>query len=160
MQNKMRIQELVNKQVVELMKDNKPWTLSVVRQLKSAFQNAALQKGNLNSEISDLEAISIIRKQIKQREDSIAQFLKGGREDLAEKEAKEAIWLESYLPKPLTEEELDKIINQCVVEVGAQSKKDAGKVIKKVQEIVAGRAENKEISNKVINILVQMPPEA
>jgi uncharacterized protein YqeY len=81
----------------------------------------------------------VISTLIKQRRDSIEQFEKGGRRDLAEKEAAEIVVLESYLPPPVTEEELTRIVAEAVEETGASSPKDMGKVMKAVMSRLAGR---------------------
>lgn len=125
---------------------------NTLRQVKVAIQNAALNKGNVNSDISDLEIIGLIRKEIQKRKDSIAAF--SSRQDLIEKEQKEIDILEQYLPTEITDAELDNLISNAITVVGAKSKKEMGQVIKFVAQQAAGRADNKTISAKVGKLLV------
>jgi uncharacterized protein YqeY len=144
----MTKQEQVNADIVSAMK-SKDKKVAVLRSLKSAFTNAALQSGNASNPLSDEAVIIIIRKQIKQREDSITQYEKANRQDLIDVEKYEISVLEGYLPQALTEDELTALIDQTIKEIGATTKKDMGKVIKRVVELAEGRVDNKTISSKV-----------
>ena len=128
------------------MKEKNTLALNTVRLVIAEIKNKEVEK---NSEITDEEILQIIRKQIKMREDSIQQFRSANREDLAEKEAQELEILKNYLPEDLTDEELDKIIQETIKELNASSKKDFGRVIKEVIQKVQGRADNKKISELI-----------
>ncbi len=97
--------------------------------------------------------MSIVQKEVKKRRDSIEQFEKGGRPELAEKEKKEIVILEGFLPKALSAEELEQLVKATITEVGATGKKDMGAVIKAVQAKAAGRADGKSISGLVGKLL-------
>lgn len=127
--------------------------LNALRALKSALTNAAIEKGGLGTALEKPEALSVIRKQIKQRQDSIEQFEKAGRAELAENEKKEITILTKYLPTPLTEDEMTAIVDQAVSETGATSRADMGKAMKLAQELADGRADGKFLSGAVMKRL-------
>ena len=137
------LKEKLNEDLKKYMKEKNTLALNTVRLVIAEIKNKEVEK---NSEITDEEILQIIRKQIKMREDSIQQFRSANREDLAEKEAQELEILKNYLPEDLTDEELDKIIQETIKELNASSKKDFGRVIKEVIQKVQGRADNKKIS--------------
>lgn len=122
-----------------------------LRLLKSALDYGALKSGK--DALSDLEAIRVIQKEAKKRKEAHEQFLKGGRGEQAEQERQELRILETYLPKPFTEEELRTAVQTAISELGATSKKDMGVVIRSVQSACAGRADGKAISQMVGNLL-------
>ncbi|MEP2774730.1 MAG: GatB/YqeY domain-containing protein [Luteolibacter sp.] len=127
--------------------------LNSLRALKSALTNAAIEKGGLGTELDEPEILAVIRKQIKQRQDSIAQFEKAERPELAENEKAEIEVLSKYLPAALTEEQMLAMIEQAVTETGATSKADMGKVMKRAQELTEGRADGKLLSAAVMKRL-------
>lgn len=131
----------------EAMKKKDSIKVSTLRMVKAAIQNMTIEKRTESLEDGDI--LKIISKQIKQREDSIEQFTKGQRSDLAEKETAELEILKMYLPPPLSGDELIAITKEAITEVGAQSKKDMGKVMKIVMEKVKGRADGKAVSQIV-----------
>ena len=118
--------------------------LSVVRFLKSALKYAASEKKV--EAVSDAEAQQVIQRQIKQRRESIDQFTKGGRADLADKESKEALILESYLPQQMADADLEALVQSEIKAQGATSKKEFGKVMKVLTEKLAGQADSRRIS--------------
>lgn len=122
-----------------------------LRLLKSALDYVALKSGK--DDLSDFEAIRVIQKEAKKRKEAHEQFLKGGRAEQAEQERQELHILETYLPKPFTEEELRTAVQTVISELGATSKKDIGVVIRAVQSACAGRADGKAISQMVGNLL-------
>ena len=125
--------------------------LGTLRLLKSALGYLAIeQKTDL---VPDADFISVVQKEVKKRRDSIEQFEKGGRPELAAKEKAELAVLEAYLPKALSPEELEALVKACIQEAGATSKKDMGQVIRAVQAKAAGRAEGKLISQLVGKLL-------
>jgi hypothetical protein len=125
--------------------------LSTLRLLKSAIGYVLIERKS--EDISDAELITIVQKEVKKRRDSIEQYEKGGRPELASKERDEIIVLEGFLPKPLAEEELAALVQAVISELGATGKKEMGAVIKAVQARAAGRAEGKTISALVSRLL-------
>lgn len=128
-------------------------TLNTLRAVKSAIKNAAIEKGGADAELDDSEALAVFRKQIKQRQDSLEQFTKAGRSELAEKEEAEIKVLEGFLPAALSEEEIAGMIEAAIAETGASSRADMGKVMKLVQEQAQGRADGKTLSQAVMQKL-------
>jgi hypothetical protein len=103
--------------------------------------------------LSDADFIAVVQREVKKRRDSIEQFEKGGRPELAEIEKKEIVVLETFLPKALSPEELEQMVKVTIQEIGATSKKEMGPVIKAVQTKAAGRADGKTISGLVGRLL-------
>ncbi|MEO8616646.1 MAG: GatB/YqeY domain-containing protein [Luteolibacter sp.] len=127
--------------------------LNALRALKSALMNAAIEKGNLSIVLEEAEVMAVVRKQIKQRVDSIEQFEKASRPELAVTEKAEIEILSRYLPAALTEDELLATIEQAVADTGATGKADMGKVMKRAQELAEGRADGKLLSAAVMKRL-------
>jgi Uncharacterized conserved protein len=125
--------------------------LGALRMLKSAVGYAQIERKTEN--LSDTDFVAIVQKEVKKRRDSMEQFEKGGRPELAEKEKKEAATLVMFLPKPLSADELEQLVKATIQEVGATGKKDMGAVMKAVQAKVAGRADGKTISGLVGKLL-------
>jgi uncharacterized protein YqeY len=145
----MTLQERVDSDLKGAMRAKDTLKLSVLRMLKAAVQNAAIAKSGADAEISDAEAVQVIRKQAKQRQDSIESFGKGGRAELAAKEKDELSILQSYLPQAMSAAELSQMVRETIAEVGATSKAQMGVVMKAVQEKVAGRVDGKTLSQEV-----------
>jgi hypothetical protein len=120
---------------------------SVLSFLRADMMNVAVSKKKAS--LDDSEAITVIKKQIKQRQDSIEQFTKGERLEMAEKEKKELEILKTYLPPEMPGEELKKIIEEVIALTAACGMKDMGKVMKEVNAKVAGQADGKLISEMV-----------
>lgn len=120
--------------------------LGALRGLKAAMQNAQVARGNVHELLPEPEAMQVVRKQIKQREDAIAMYEKAGRAELAEKEKAEIAVLEAFLPREMTEEELRPLVDAVVTELDATSKKDMGRVMKEMQQRTEGRAPGKLLS--------------
>jgi len=131
------------------MKAKDAVTLNTLRALKTAMSNASIEKGHLTAPLDDAEVTALIRKQIKQRQDSYEQFSKAGRDELAASEKAEMAVLEKYLPAAMTAEEIAALVEAAVAESGATSKADMGKVMKLAQERSAGRADGKTLSQEV-----------
>lgn len=143
------MKQKINIEIQQAMRDKDSTKLNVLRALKTAISNASLQKGNIDSTISDTEILAIIRKEISKRQDSIQAFQNAKRVDLASKESVEIEYLNKYLPQALSQDEVDMMVKNIILELGATSKKDMGKVIKRVQELSEGRVDNKTISSTV-----------
>ncbi len=135
------------------MKAKDTVALNTLRALKSAMTNASIEKGGLGTELTEAEETALVRKQVKQRQDSVAQYEDAGRTELADKEKAEIAVLENYLPKALTADELDALVKESVEETGASSRADMGKVMKVAQEKAGGRADGKELSQAVMKQL-------
>ena len=133
----------------DAMKARDTVALTTLRALKTALTNAAIESGNKDNVVSDANALALVRKQIKQRNDSIEQFESAGRDELADNEKAEIVVLEKYLPAALSAEEVSTIVADAISETGASSRADMGKVMKIVQEKVAGRADGKALSQEV-----------
>ncbi len=132
------------------MKAQEKDRLSTIRMLQSAIKNEQINSGH---ELSDEEAMSVIRKAVKQRQDSIEQYTNAGRTELADKERVEMDLLKAYLPAELSEEELEAGVREIIASTGAQSKKDLGKVMKEATARYKGRADGKKIQELVSRLL-------
>src|SRR6478735_1362834 len=138
----MTLEQRVDSDLKEAMRAKDATKLGVLRMLKSALKYAAIAK-------SDAEAVQVIRKQAKQRQDSIESFEKGGRAELADKEKEELAILNSYLPQGMSPDELAKVVRETIAELGATSKAQMGAVMKALQAKVGGRADGKTLSAEV-----------
>ena len=147
----MPLQERLGQEINSAMLAMDADRLSALRLLKSAIGYVLIEKKT--ESLPDADFIAIVQKEVKKRRDSIEQFEKGGRAELAAKEKQEIAVLEGFLPQPLSAEELEKLVREAIVEAGAASKKDMGPVIKAVQTKAAGRADGKTISQLVGKLL-------
>ncbi len=123
--------------------------LGVLRMLKSAVKYAAIEKHGADGTPTDDEVFAVIRKEIKKRQDSIDSYQKAGRQELADKEKAELDILSSYLPKALTDAQIEAIVEDSIKLAGATSKAQMGAVMKIAQEKAAGRADGKTLSQFV-----------
>lgn len=123
--------------------------LGALRSLKAALQNAQVAKGNAQEQLPESEALNVVRKQIKQREDAIAMYEKAGRPELVEKEQAEMKVLSTFLPAAMSEEAIQQLLNEVIAELKAESKKDMGRVMKEMQARTAGAAPGKLLSKLV-----------
>jgi uncharacterized protein len=145
----MSIQERIDSDLKEAMRARDTTKLGVLRMLKSALKYAAIAKSGVEAELSDAEATQVVRKQVKQRHDSIESFEKGGRAELANKEKEELAILNAYLPHAMSADELARVVRETIAELGATSKAQMGAVMKALQAKVAGRADGKTLSQEV-----------
>src|SRR5438093_5281562 len=145
----MTVSERVDSELKEAMRAKDTTKLGVLRMLKSALKYAAIAKSGAETELSDADAAQVIRKQAKQRQDSIESFEKGGRADLADKEKEELSILNGYLPQGMSAGEVAGIVRETIVEVGATSKAQMGAVMKALQVKLAGRVDAKTLSAEV-----------
>ena len=143
------LRDRINDELKDAMRAKDATKLGVLRMLKSALKYAAIAKSGSDAELSDAEAAQVIRKQAKQRQDSIESFEKGGRAELAAKEKEELSILNAYLPKAMSTDELAALVRETIAEVGATSKVQMGAVMKALQARVAGRADGKTLSQEV-----------
>lgn len=141
------LEEKILNDYKEAMKAKEALRVSVLSFLRAEMLNLAIAKKK--DKLEDADTLAVIRKQIKSRQDSIEQFKKGNRLDLAEKEEKELEILKSYLPPQLSEEQVKKIIDEAIASVGALGPKDMGKVMKEVTAKIQGQADSKQVSDWV-----------
>lgn len=145
----MSFQARIDTDIKEAMKARQADRLGVLRMLKTALKNTAIEKGGVNFELSDADALAVVRKELKKRQDSIESFTQGGRPELAAKETEEAAVLTAYLPQTLSTEELRQLVAACIAETGATSKAQMGAVMKLAVEKAAGRADGRALSAAV-----------
>jgi len=146
----MELKEKIQKDLKNAMKAKDVFTRDTLRFLMSAIKQVEVDS---RKELNDEDIIKIIQKSVKQREEAATQYKDGGREDLYEKEIKEAEILKRYLPKQLSDEELKAQLEVIIKEVGATSIKDMGKVMGVAIKKLAGRADGKRINQMVKKIL-------
>ena len=139
----MPLLEKIDQDLKQSMMGKEEARVSVLRFLKSAIQYVTIEK---NGALNDAEILQVIQKQIKQRRESIQQFAQAGRKDLAAKEENEVRILEGYLPKQLSDDELKRVVEQEIQLQGAAGKKDFGRMMKHLNEKLAGGADNKRLS--------------
>jgi uncharacterized protein YqeY len=143
----MSLVEDVNAALTRAMKAQDQTTLAPLRMLKSALVNRAVEKGR---DLNEAEAQQVVSSLVKQRRDAIEQFEKGGRRDLAEKEAAEIPVLQAYLPPAASDEEIDQAVTAAIVETAAASPSDMGRVMAAVMAKLAGRtADGRTVSTLV-----------
>jgi uncharacterized protein len=145
----MTLQERIDSDLKDAMRAKDAARLGVLRMLKSALKYSAIEKSGAEAQLDDAEATQVIRKQVKQRQDSIESFEKGGRPELAAKEKDELAILQTYLPQGFNADELAKIVGETIGELGATSRAQMGAVMKALQGKVAGRADGKTLSQEV-----------
>jgi uncharacterized protein len=145
-----KLTDQIRADLTESMKARTAERTSTLRMLQSAFKYEQIQVGH---ELSDEEALAVIRKGVKQRLDSIDQYTKGNRPELAAKEQAEMAILKTYMPAELSDTELESGLREIISSTGAQSKKDLGKVMKEATAKYKGRAEGKKIQEIVSRLL-------
>jgi hypothetical protein len=143
----MAMVEQIEKDLVAAMKAKEGLRLSVLRMAKAALMNKKIELGK---PLGDPEALAVLRTLIKQRRESVEQFRKGKRDDLADKEEAEIKIIEGYLPAGASEEEIDAAVASAIRETGASSAKDLGKVMKAAMAKLAGKSvDGKHVNEKV-----------
>jgi len=145
----MTLPERIDSDLKEAMRAKDAGRLGVLRMLKSALKYSAIEKSGAEAQLDDTETTQVIRKQVKQRQDSIESFEKGGRPELAAKEKDELAILQAYLPQGLSADALAKIVGETIRELGATSRAQMGAVMKALQVKVAGRADGRTLSQEV-----------
>jgi len=142
----MSIEERLLEAMKDAMKSNDKLRLSAIRMMRSAVKNREIE---VRRTLSDEDVIRVIQGMVRKGEESLEQFEKGGRADLVEKEKKEIEILKSFLPQALGQEEILKIIDECIQETQASSLKDLGKVMKSIMPKLGGKADGKLINQLV-----------
>lgn len=138
--------EQLKKDLVTAMKEKDKIKLNTLRSVKGALQ---LEIINNKKEESDELLLDVINKQIKMRNDSIEEFKKASRDDLVSSYQAEIDILKSYMPKELTEEEIDSIINEAIEKTGASTAKDMGLIMREITPLVKNRCNMKDVTNKI-----------
>ena len=141
----MSIQQQVMTQMKTAMKTKDTVALQALRAVKAAFLLAKTESG-AQEELTEEQEIKIIQKQVKQRKDSAAIYLKQGREDLAKPELEELAILEQFLPEALSEDAIEKVVLATIEKIGASGMQDMGKVMGVVSKELAGQADGKTIA--------------
>jgi uncharacterized protein YqeY len=144
----MSLLERLNNDMKQAMKSKEKEKLSVIRMVKASLQNEAIKLQT--SELSEDSELTVLSREVKQRKDSLLEFIKAGRDDLVDKLKAEIVILEDYLPKQLSEDELTEIVKETISEVNASSKADMGKVMSAIMPKVKGKADG-----GLVNRLVQ-----
>lgn len=145
-----KLTEQIRADLTEAMKAKDAEKLSTLRMLQSALKYQQIDAGH---ELSDDEALSVIRKAVKQRLDSIEQYEKGNRPELAAKERSEMTMLQAYLPPELSDDEIESGVKEIIASTGAASKKDMGKVMKEATARYKGRVDGKKIQEIAARLL-------
>ncbi|MDP8266164.1 MAG: GatB/YqeY domain-containing protein [Candidatus Aceula meridiana] len=141
------LENQISQDYIQAMKDKNTLKRDTLSFLRAQIKNLGIERKG--EDLKDTDVIVVIKKQVKQRQDSISQFEKGGREDLAAKERQELEILKAYLPKELSEDEVRAAIDETVKKLGASSMKDMGAVMKAAVPKLEGRADNKMVSDLV-----------
>ncbi len=142
----MSLKERIDQALKEAIRNKDEIAKNALRGVLTAIKN---KEKELKKKLSEQDILKVLSSQVKQRRDSVEQFEKGGRDDLAQKEKAEIKILEQFLPRALDENELVQLVEQCIKEVGAKTVKDIGKVMKAIMPKVAGRADGKRVNELV-----------
>ncbi len=145
-----QLTEKIRTELTAAMKARDAERLSTLRMLQSSFKYQQIESGH---ELTDEEAMTVIRKAVKQRLDSIEQYTKGNRPELAAKEQSEMELLKTFLPPDLSDDEVEAGVREIVASTGAQSKKDMGKVMKEATTRYKGLVDGKKIQEIVSRLL-------
>lgn len=145
-----KLTEQIRAELTEAMKAKDAEKLSTLRMLQSALKYQQIEAGH---ELSDDEVLAVVRKAVKQRQDSIEQYEKGNRPELAAKERSEMTMLQAYLPPELSDAEIESGVKEIIAATGAASKKDMGKVMKEATARYKGRVDGKKIQELVSRLL-------
>jgi hypothetical protein len=149
----LTISERINQDITTAMKAREEHRLTTLRMVKSALKNKEIDK---RAPLDDQEAMAVLNTLIKQRKDSIEQFTKGGRKELADKEAAEIVMIEGYMPKAAGEEEIAAVVRATISEMGSPTMKDMGTVMKNAMAKFSAsgtRADGKVVSETVKKLL-------
>ncbi|KML27944.1 GatB/YqeY domain-containing protein [Rossellomorea marisflavi] len=147
----MSLLDRLNDDMKQAMKNKEKEKLSVIRMLKASLQNEAIKFGK--QQLSEDEELTVLSREVKQRKDSLQEFQSAGRDDLVEKLQAELTYVEIYMPKQLSEEEVSAIVQETVAEVGASSKADMGRVMGAIMPKVKGKADGALVNKLVLQHL-------
>lgn len=143
----MTLLDRLNQDMIKAMKEKDKETLGVIRMVKASIQNESIKLGQ--EHLTEDEELTILSRELKQRKESLQEFNAAGREDLVNKIQNEIHILQEYMPKQLSNEELEKMVEQVIQEVNATSMKDMGKVMGKVMPLTKGKADGSQIKEIV-----------
>jgi uncharacterized protein YqeY len=146
------LKEIIDKDFIESYKAKEETKVSVLRMVKSAIKNSEISEKQV---LTEEGIIKVLKKELKQRLDSISEYEKASRSDLVEKEKAEAVIIKSYLPADLSDEEYDRAVTDAILEIGATEMKDMGKVIALVMQKTKGSADGSKVSAMVRSKLSQ-----
>ncbi|CAN7438293.1 GatB/YqeY domain-containing protein [Paenibacillus sp. LjRoot153] len=146
----MSLSDRLNEDMKQAMKSQDKFKLSVIRMVRSTIKNSEI---DLKRPLDDNEVLDVLTREIKQRKDSLQEFAKAGRDDLADNLKAELVILAEYMPQQLSEEEVKAIVQQTIQQIGASSKADMGKVMTALMPQVKGRADGKLINQLVQQLL-------
>ncbi len=148
------MREKIQKDLQDAMRAKDELRLSVLRMVNAAIQNKTIeQRAKNGGELTDEEVVGVIRSEVKKRKDAITEFRKGNREELAQKEEKEAEILQAYLPAELSDENVEKVVGEVVAGVGEVTQKDFGRVMGEVMKRIGGQASGDRVSSAVKKLL-------
>jgi uncharacterized protein len=143
----MLLRERIIADLTASMKAQDAPRTSTLRMVKAAMMNRKIEKG---AELDDDDMLKLLRSLVKQRRDSVEQYEQAGRKDLADKEQEEIVVIESYLPQPATEAEIQQAVAAAIAETGASSMKDMGKVMKATQAALAGKNADGKLVSEIV----------
>ena len=146
----MSLKEKIKDDIKQAMRDKNESRLSTLRMLRAAIQRREVDE---RIQLDDTQVIAVIEKLVKQGRESIEQYVKGGRQELADKESGEIAVFQAYLPQQLSEVEIDKLVAEAIAGTGASSVKDMGKVMGVLKPKLQGRADMGQVGGKVKNKL-------
>ncbi|MGA9174916.1 MAG: GatB/YqeY domain-containing protein [Thermoactinomyces sp.] len=146
----MSLLEQLNEDMKLALKNKEKTKLSTIRMLKSSIKKVEIDK---RRPLTDEEVLEVVLREVKQRQDSLAEYEKAGRDDLVKKEKEEMEILRSYLPEQMTEDEVKALVKQVIQEVGASTKADMGKVMGALMPKVKGRADGRLVNRLVSEAL-------
>lgn len=142
----MVLAERLSEDLKQAMKEKDKLRLSVIRMVRAAIKNAEIEK---RRPLNEDEIIDVLNRELKQRQESLQEFEKAGRQDLSEQARQEIQILRQYLPEPLDDQALQELVKEAIQEVGAVSKRDLGKVMSYLMPKVKGRADGKKVNQMV-----------
>ena len=145
----MTFQSRIDQDIKAAMMARETAKLGVLRMLKTSLMNAAIEKGGAGSALEDADALAIVRKEVKKRQDYVEAFEKAGPPEMPATEKAEIELLNAYLPQQLSPAEVEALVKSSIAEAGATSRKDMGAVMKILNEKAAGRADGRTLSAEV-----------
>lgn len=148
----MSVQAKINDEIKKALKDKDNFRATVLRSLKTGLVNAAIEKGlGPQGALSDEDAIKVLKRALKQRKESAEQFKKGGRKELAEKEEKEVEIIKEFLPEEASDEEIEKIVKECMSEFNVSDKSAFSKIMPCAMQKLSGRADGSRV-RKIVEL--------
>ena len=152
------LRDQIQNDIIDALKARAEDKLSTIRMLKSATQYFEIQKGGAGYEASDEDVIEVVGREIKKRRESIEMFEKGNRQELADKEKSEIITLQTYLPEQLSDNDVNKLIDNAFASTGASTMQDMGKVMEILSPQIKGKADGGMVSVLVREKISKLSP--